>query len=189
MHTVECALQGGVTMVQLRAKSLSDRDHLDLALRLRERCSRYDVPLIINDRLDIALLSAADGIHVGVDDLPPREMRKHVARGFIIGYSPETDAQILSSHTEGVDYLGVGPVFGTSTKLDAGQALGLEEFQRRCQLSPVPVVAIGGISIENIGTILPVGAAGSAVVSAILQAGNPQTAARELRNQSGISVR
>lgn len=189
LDTVECALKGGVTMVQLRSKSLNDREQLNLAIRLRECCSRYGVPIIINDRLDIALASGSDGIHVGVDDLPPSEVRKLVGPEFIIGYSPETDVQIASSSTEGIDYLGVGPVFVTSTKADAGQALGLKEFSRRCRLSPVPVVGIGGITVGNIGSIAPAGAAGSAIVSAILNAPDPQSAARELWTQSAILVR
>lgn len=177
---VERALSGGVTCVQLRAKSLTDRKHLALARRLRASCAAAGVPFLVNDRLDIALLSGADGVHLGVDDLPWSDVREVSPAGFLIGFSPETDEQIRSLDMNAVDYLGVGPVFGTRTKGDAGPALGLDRFAARCALSPVPVVGIGGITIENASRVRDAGAAGVAVVSAVLAAPDPARAATDL---------
>lgn len=183
--SVQRAISGGVTCVQLRAKSLTDREHLALASRLRAVCTSAGVPFLVNDRLDIAQLSGADGIHLGIDDLPVREVRDHTPQGFVIGFSPATDAQIAASAAEGVDYLGVGPVFGTTTKANAGAALGLDEFARRCALTPLPVVGIGGITTGNAGGVLERGAAGVAVVSAVLGARDPAAAAAAIRRHSG----
>ncbi len=177
---VECAVSGGVTCVQLRAKSLTDREHLALARRLKGSCAAAGVPFLVNDRLDIALLSGADGIHLGVDDLPPGDVREASPVGFLIGFSPETDEQIRSLNASSVDYLGVGPVFGTRTKGDAGPALGLDRFAERCAISPVPVVGIGGITVGNASSVRDAGAAGVAVISAILASPGPAEAAADL---------
>lgn len=183
---VSDAIAGSVTCVQLRAKTLTDLEFFRLAERLSDICHAANVPLIINDRLDIALAAKADGIHVGVDDLPVPAIRSMTGPGFIVGYSPETDEQILASRKHGVDYLGVGPVFGSRTKLDAGEALGIFEFRRRCSISPVPVVGIGGITARNASAVLENGAQGVAVVSAILGQSDIAEASRSLRRQSGI---
>jgi thiamine-phosphate diphosphorylase len=168
VDAVSAAIAGGVTCVQLRAKTLTDREHLALAKRLNDACLSASVPFLVNDRLDIALASGADGVHLGVDDLPVGAARSLAGEGFLIGFSPETDEQIVQSVLDGVDYLGIGPVFGTSTKSDAGAALGIEEFRRRCHISPMPVVGIGGITATNSHQVIESGAAGVAVVSAIL---------------------
>lgn len=183
---VQAAIDGGVTCVQLRAKSLTDREHLALAAQLREICHVTAIPFLVNDRLDIALAARADGIHVGVDDLPVASIRALTCPEFIVGFSPDRDDQIHASAHEGVDYLGIGPVFGTRTKSDAGQALGIEEFRRRCRLSSVPVVGIGGVNASNATSVRDAGAAGVAVVSAVLGAADRAEAARKLRPQSGI---
>lgn len=180
VQAVQNALLGGVTMVQLRAKSLSDREHLDLAFELKDICLQQGVSFIVNDRLDIALACDASGIHLGVDDLPIAAVRRLTPANFIVGYSPETDEQITSALSAGVDYLGVGPVFGTTTKTDAGAALGIDEFSRRCAISPVPVVGIGGIGRGNASRVIEAGAAGVAVASAILGAPDARAAARDL---------
>ncbi len=180
VDTVERAISGGVTCVQLRAKSLTDREHIALARRLKRTCAAAGVPFLVNDRLDIAMISGADGVHLGVDDLPPGEVRKVTPAGFLIGFSPETVDQIRSLDTRAVDYLGVGPVFGTRTKGDAGPALGLDRFAERCAFSAVPVVGIGGINVDNAACVRDAGASGIAVVSAILTAPDPARAAAEL---------
>lgn len=185
VSAVAAAIRGGVTCVQLRAKSLTDREQLVLAIALKQVCNDGGIPLIVNDRLDIALAAGTNGVHLGVDDLPTSSARALAPEGFLIGYSPETDDQIRACAGQGVDYLGVGPVYGTRTKDDAGAALGLAEFRRRRVLSPVPVVGIGGISASNAADVISAGAAGVAVVSAILGAPDPESAARELRRQSG----
>ena len=180
VSVIEATLRGGVTMVQLRAKSLTDRELFEVATSLREVSSLANVPFIVNDRVDIALACGADGVHLGVDDLPIEAARALGGPSFIIGYSPETDEQIRTAGSRGADYLGLGPVYGTRSKLDAGAALGIPEFQRRMQLGGLPAVGIGGISHENAESIINAGAAGVAVISAILGSENPESAAHQL---------
>lgn len=181
---VEAALSGGVTMVQLRAKRLSDRKLFEHALGLRQLCRQHEATFVVNDRVDIALASEADGVHLGVDDLPTERARELGGSDFIIGYSPETDEQIRSAKSRGIDYLGIGPVFGTSTKSDAGEALGPLEFRRRTGLGGLPTVGIGGVTIDNAHEALKAGADGVAVISAILRADDPEVAARQLSRNS-----
>lgn len=181
---VESALRGGVTMVQLRAKHLSDLETLSLALQLAALCANVDVPLLVNDRLDIALAAKADGVHLGVDDLPLEAARNLGGSNFVIGYSPESSDQLRSAKARGADYLGIGPVFGTQTKSDAGVALGLQEFTNRIRLGGLPSVGIGGITAANVRSVIEAGADGVAVVSAILGAVDPESAARQLSRNS-----
>lgn len=183
-ETVESALRGGVTMVQLRAKHLTDRQLLEHAERLRKQCSVHDAVFIVNDRVDIALASGADGVHLGVDDLPIEQTRRLGGASFLIGFSPETDEQIAHARSRGVDYLGVGPVFGTNSKSDAGDALMMEEFVRRVELGGLPSVGIGGITPGNSRSVLNAGADGIAVISAILGARDPKDVARQLSRNS-----
>lgn len=172
-------IAGGVTCLQIRWKSATDRKIVDLARALLPITTGANVPLIINDRLDLALASGADGVHLGVDDLPLEDARRLAGSGFIIGYSPESDSDLLRSN-DLASYLGIGPLFATNTKADAGSALGPEEFARRRSLSPLPVVAIGGIAANNARHAFGAGADGIAVVSAILGAGDPVSATAEL---------
>lgn len=189
LSAVSGAIAGGVTIVQLRAKSLTDREHLALASTVQRLCGSKGIPFLVNDRLDIALASRADGIHLGVDDLPVRTVRELTEPQFIIGFSPDSDEQIRSASMGGCDYLGIGPVYGTATKGDAGAALGIPELSRRCGLGQVPVVGIGGIGVENAPEVIRAGADGVAVVSAILRQPDPERAARTIRNQVETTVR
>lgn len=180
LEVCEAALHGGVTMVQLRSRIGTDRELLERAVQLRELCRRYSVPFLVNDRLDIALGAGADGVHLGVDDLPLEYARNLAGDDFIIGYSPETDGQLTSAANRGANYLGIGPIFGTQTKLDAGEALGLDEFIRRMTLGGLPTVGIGGITVANAPTVFATGAQGVAVVSAVLSANDTEQAARQI---------
>lgn len=178
---VAAALDGGVTAVQLRAKSLADREHLMLAREIRRLCDRAGALFFVNDRLDIALAAGADGVHLGVDDLPLEDARRVARTGLLIGYSPETDEQSMTARDRGADYLGVGPVFGTVSKADAGIPIGRETIRRRIGLAGIPVIGIGGITSDNAASVLETGAAGVAVVGAIMRAPDPRTAAAWLR--------
>lgn len=180
LDDVADALAGGVTAVQLRAKTLSDREALWLARKLRELCTEASALFIVNDRIDIALASAADGVHLGVDDLPLEAARQIGGEEFIIGYSPETDDQTTEGSDRGADYLGVGPVYGTKSKNDAGAAIGLDVIRRRAHLVGIPLIGIGGISADNATAVIESDAVGVAVVSSILRSDDPRIAASRL---------
>jgi thiamine-phosphate diphosphorylase len=188
IEVVDRALAGGVTAVQLRAKALTDRECLTLARALRERCIDTDALFILNDRVDLALASGADGIHLGVDDLPLEDARRLLGPDSVIGYSPETDEQAAGALARGADYLGVGPVFGTASKSDAGAAIGFDVLSRRARLSGIPTIGIGGITPMNAAGVIDAGAVGVAVVGAILRAGDSQQAATSLINAVGAAL-
>lgn len=178
---VATAVRGGVTSVQLREKTLPLLDFIEAALRLKRQLSGAGVPLIINDRVDVALASGADGVHLGQGDVPPGEARRRLGPEAIIGLSVETMDQARAAEVEDIDYLGVSPVFLTPTKSEAGPAWGLEGLRRLRSATRLPLVAIGGISAVNAAAVLEAGADGIAVVSAIMSAPDPEAAARELR--------
>lgn len=180
LDDVADALAGGVTAVQLRAKTLSDREALWLARKMRELCTEASALFIVNDRIDLALASAADGVHLGVDDLPLEAARQIGGEEFIIGFSPETDLQTTESSDRGADYLGVGPVYGTVSKDDAGAAIGLDVIRSRAHLAGIPLIGIGGINAGNATAVIESDAIGVAVVSSILRADDPRLAASKL---------
>lgn len=183
---VRQALEGGCTAVQLRAKRLPDGAFLTLAREMREASEESGALFLVNDRLDIALATGADGVHLGVDDLPLTAARQLATRAqksdFVIGYSPETDVQVTTAAAAGADYLGIGPVFGTTSKPDAGDAIGLDHFRRRVAAAGIPVIGIGGIQPSNARSVIETGAVGIAVVGAILRAKDPCSAAAALRD-------
>jgi thiamine-phosphate pyrophosphorylase len=179
-ETVSAVIANGITALQLRWKSGTDREIVELARQLGPRLREAGVPFLINDRIDLALAAGADGVHLGVDDLPLPDARQLGGSEMIIGYSPETDDQILAA-ADYASYLGVGPLFETRTKLDAGEPLGTGEFARRRSLTSLPVVAIGGITPLNATEATAIGADGVAVASAILGVSDPGAATRDFR--------
>ncbi len=181
MQTALDAFDNGVTCVQLRWKTATDRQLVDLAGAVLSLSRARGIPMIINDRLDIALVVGADGVHLGVDDISVQDARRLGGPELLIGYSPETDGQIAGAEMAGASYLGIGPIFGTATKPDAGPELGATEFSRRRQLTDAPVVAIGGITNTNAARAMAAGANGIAVASAILGSADPAVATRQLR--------
>lgn len=180
VQSIELAIQGGVSLVQLREKSVSSREFLELAFRVKEITSRYKIPLIINDRLDIALAVEADGLHVGQDDLPMLKARALLGPDKIIGVSARTLAEALLAQEQGADYLGVGAIFKTSTKTDALE-VSLEQLESIKKAVSIPVVAIGGINLENVQQVMATGVDGVSVVSAILAQDNILMSAGQLR--------
>lgn len=166
---VELALQGGVTMVQLREKSSDEGAIIAQARELLELCHRYNVPLIINDNADIALKVGADGVHVGIEDAPVAEIRKKAGRDFIIGATAKTVEQAKAAEAAGADYLGVGAVFPSPTKQNAIR-ITTAQLKTICESVKIPAVAIGGISLQNMGELKGGGMKGFAVVSAIFGA-------------------
>ena len=178
---VEAAVRGGVTAVQLREKDCCTRDFVELGRALKKLLAPFQVPLIVNDRLDVALAIGADGLHIGQRDMDYGTARRLLGSDAAIGVSIETIEQASAAEALDADYLGVGPVFPTATKPDAAPALGLEGLAQVRAVSRHAIVAIGGIFSGNVRQAIQVGADGVAVVSAICAADDPCGAARELR--------
>jgi len=174
------AVRGGVRMVQVREKELSTRAFIDEARRIKEVLAPLRVPLIINDRVDVALAVGADGVHLGQNDMPPKEARKIMGEEAIIGLSVETWEDVLKAEAEEVNYLGVSPIFPTPTKTDTKGVWGIEGLRRIREFSRHPLVAIGGLKVDNMIPVLEAGADAIAVVSAICAAPDPFFAARSL---------
>lgn len=173
---------GGVTMVQLREKDAGTREFLDRAFVLRQAASDLGIPLIINDRVDIALACRADGVHLGQEDMHCSIARRIAGKEMIIGVSVSTAEEALEAEADGADYLGVGPLFATPTKADALPATGLGVLRTIRRTVRIPLVGIGGINSINAGDVIRAGADGVAVVSAIIASPNPGAAARALRS-------
>ena len=171
---VEEALKGGATMVQFREKGLDRGDYdqmLDEAMELRELTGRFHVPLIIDDNIELALACGADGLHVGQDDMEASEARRLLGPDRILGVTAKTVDQARAAQAAGADYLGSGAIFGTSTKADA-RPMTMETLNAICDSVDIPVVAIGGICLDNIGRLAGSHAAGAAIVSGIFGAPN-----------------
>lgn len=180
-NIVELAVRGGVTMVQLREKECSSREFYNLAIELKQCLKPHNIPLIINDRLDIALACDAEGLHIGQSDIPYPIARKILGENKIIGLSVESIQDTLEANNLDIDYIGISPVFNTQTKTDTAPALGLEGIRQIMAISKHPSVGIGGINRTNAADIISAGANGIAVVSAIMSAQNPQLAAQDLK--------
>jgi thiamine-phosphate pyrophosphorylase len=178
---VAAAVQGGVSCVQLREKNLDTREFLAQALALKALLAPYRVPLVINDRIDIALACAADGVHLGQSDLPVEQARKLLPPEVFIGWSVETMDDVLQSAALPVDYLGVSPIFSTLTKTDTKTPWGLQGLGRVRAATGLPLVAIGGMHAGNAREVLRAGADSLAVVSALCAADDPCAAATGLR--------
>ncbi|HOC35184.1 MAG TPA: thiamine phosphate synthase [Ruminococcus flavefaciens] len=178
-EAVEQAILGGVTCVQIREKGLDDDELVEAASKLADVCHKYNVPLIVNDNYLAALKSGADGVHVGIEDAPVKEIRRIAGRNFIIGATAKTVEQAKLAEADGADYLGVGAVFPSPTKKKAVR-ITPEKLREICDSVKIPAVAIGGISHENVHEIDGCGQAGIAVVSAIFAADNIKKAAEEL---------
>ena len=171
---VEQALQGGVTLVQYRSKFKDGGPMYEEALALKALCDSYNVPLIINDRVDVALAVGAAGVHVGQDDLPCSVVRNLVGADFIIGVSAHNPAEALRAIADGADYLGCGAVFGTATKPGVAK-LGLANLQAIRSVATIPMVGIGGVNASNYAEVLATGANGAAIISGILAAEDIKT--------------
>lgn len=161
------ALEGGVTLVQYRAKTASSAEMYAEALQLKALCDIFNVPLIINDRLDIAMAVGAAGVHLGQDDLPCAAARKLLGEDYLIGVSAHNPAEAKAALQSGADYLGCGAVFGTATKADV-QKLGTDGLAAICKAKGLPVVGIGGVTVDNYREVRAAGADGAAIVSGIL---------------------
>lgn len=179
----ELAIEGGADTVQFRQKHGTTRELVAIAQQMQTVCTRHNVPLIVNDRADIALAVGAMGAHFGQDDLPVSIGRRILPTEAIIGASARTEEKILEAITEGADYIGFGPIYSTSSKPDAEAAKGLERLRRMCDIAACPVIAIGGISAETAGEVIQAGAHGIAVISAVCAHSEPNIATQALLNK------
>lgn len=177
------AVSGGVTCVQLREKHCTTRRFIEEARALKSVLISNNIPLIINDRIDVAMAVEAQGVHLGQRDMDIADARKIVGRSMVIGISAESYEEAVQAEEEGADYIGISPVFATTTKVDTGNPLGLKGVRRIRQSVAIPLVGIGGINAENAAGVVGAGADGVAVVSAIVSAQCPETAARTLKQQ------
>ena len=180
---IEKALRGGVTGLQLREKNLSEDEFIKEAVKVKEQCLRYNVPLIINDNADVAIKSGADGVHVGIEDTPVDELRKKLPKGFIIGATAKTVEQAKAAEKAGADYIGVGAVFPSPTKANAIR-ITHKELHEICSAVSIPSVAIGGISYDNMDELKGGGRDGVALVSAIFSADDIYTATMQLKEKA-----
>lgn len=174
------AVTAGVNLVQLRAKNLNSSEFFHLAFEVSQLLSPLDITLIINDRADIALACEADGVHLGKDDLPLIEARRVLGENKIIGISANTLEDAMVAQAKGADYLGVGPIYPTSSKVDAGPALGIEWLASIRKSIDIPILAVGGINAPNAHECIAAGASGIAVISAILEAHDTAKAVYDL---------
>ena len=179
---VEAAVRGGVTCVQLREKKSGTGEFIELALSIHNFLKKKRIPLIINDRIDVALAVKAEGVHLGQSDMPLSFARSIVRDSMIIGISAESFQDAVEAEKGGADYIGVSPIFATPTKTDTAEPLGLSGLTRIRQAVKIPLVGIGGLNINNAGDVIRCGGDGVAVVSAIVSAYDPEKAARELKD-------
>lgn len=182
-ETVAAAVRGGVTLVQLRDPHAHGRALVKQARALRALLAPHGIPLLVNDRVDVALAAQADGVHVGQDDMSPQDARALLGPDRIIGLSVGSPQEFAASDLTGVDYLGTGPIKATGTKADAGAAIGAEGIAAMRALTALPIVAIGGVDGACVPDVIRAGANGIAVVSALCGADDPQAAARALRDK------
>lgn len=179
---VEEAIKGGITFLQLREKDLDEGSFLKEAEKMRDLCRKNQIPFIINDNVDIALKTGADGVHVGQEDMDAQDVRKILGEDKIIGVSARTVEQAVKAQQQGADYLGVGSVFTTGTKLDAGH-VSYGTLNEICRSVTIPVIAIGGITKENVKELSGSGICGVAVVSALFAQEDIRKAAADLKTE------
>ncbi len=185
LEVARAALEGGADVLQLRAKSAGGREMYEMAVAIGEMVRKSDrmVTFLVNDRLDVALAAGADGVHLGWDDIPPIKARRLLGDELIMGVSASSVEEAVAAREAGADYLGVGPVYPTSTKEDAGEPLGLEGLREIAQAVDIPVVAIGGVNLERVREVLEAGASGVAVISAVTEAEDMRRAVLRLRRE------
>lgn len=176
---LEKAILGGVTTIQLREKNLSNEEFISIAKEVKKVCQKYHIPLIINDNLEVALATNSDGIHIGQNDTPASIVRKQIGPDKILGVSVHNLKEAFQAKIDGADYVGVGAIFSTETKNDATNVT-LDSLKKICDNIDLPVVAIGGINLDNISKLKDINIAGIAVVSAIMNADDITAASGQL---------
>ena len=180
VQLAELAIQGGADTIQFRQKTGATKEMIDISRQMKSICAGAQVSFIVNDRLDVAMASGADGVHLGQDDFPIPLARKILGEDIFIGGSAATLEEARKCFEEGAAYVGFGPVFPTSSKDDAGPVSGIELLRQVVEAIPVPIIAIGGITPQNTRAVMQAGAKGIAVISAVCKAPDPEEATRKL---------
>ncbi len=183
LYRVEQALKGGVTLLQLREKNKNTREYIEIAEKVHCIAKNYNVPLIIDDRVDVALAVDAEGVHVGAEDMPVETARRLMGKDKIVGATAKTVPWAQEAFKQGADYLGVGAIFPTTTKVKT-VLTSTETLRDICNSVPIPANAIGGLNKDNIDILEGIPVAGICVVSAIMKAEDPKTAAEELKKRA-----
>lgn len=178
VELAQMAVAGGADTVQFRQKEGATRELIEIAVAMKKVCA--DVPLIVNDRVDVAIAAGADGVHLGQNDFPIAKARALLGDGYIIGGTAKTLEQAQQCITEGADYVGFGPIYATGSKADAGLVKGTDELRKMVAALDVPLIAIGGIALENVEAVMQAGAYGFAVISAVCGQPDPTEATRAL---------
>jgi len=177
-HIIEQAIIGGVSIIQLREKNTESKEFYEIAIKLKKLCDRYNVPLIINDRLDVAITVNGDGVHIGAEDIPGNVVRDIIGSDKILGISASTVNDAIAAEELGADYIGVGAVFPTKSKVT--NEISIEKLKEIVESVNIPVVAIGGINENNISSLKNTGIKGVAVISAIMDSDDPKEIAEQL---------
>lgn len=180
LKRVEDALNGGVTLLQLREKNKTTREYIHLAEKVHTLTKKYNIPLIIDDRIDVAMAVRAEGVHLGQSDMPVGIARELLGDDYIIGATAKTVEQATEAYNQGADYLGVGAIYPTTTKVKT-VITSVETLKKICKAVPIPTNAIGGLNKDNIGALKNTGISGICVVSAIMKADSPKQAVSELK--------
>ena len=182
LKIIEESLEGGVNLIQIREKTANSKDFYEIALKVKSLTSKYNVPLIINDRIDVALAINADGVHIGQKDLPCEKVRSIIGPDKLLGVSASTVKEALKAQEDGADYIGSGSLYKTPSKEDA-PVISKEDLKEICESVNIPVVYIGGVSLENIKNLKNTGIKGIAVVSAIMDSENPKLITINLKKE------
>lgn len=183
VEVVRAAVEAGAPAIQLRWKNGTARQMVELAMELRQVTRLAGATLLVNDRLDVALAADADGVHLGDDDIPLSVARQVAPPGFIVGRSVDTADEARAAEAGGADYVGAGPVYATTSKLNTGPVLGLEGIRTICRATQLPVVGVGGVAVGGAGAVIRAGAAGVAVIGAVMHAADAGAATRELMDE------
>lgn len=188
LSTIEKACQGGVTFLQLREKTKSSREYLNLAVKVKNITDKYNIPLIIDDRIDVAMACDAAGVHLGAEDIPVKTARKIMGNDKIIGATAKTVENATKAFEDGADYIGTGAIFPTTTKV-VTVLTEVSTLNKICRAVPIPVIAIGGLNLSNMDILKDSPIDGMAVVSAIMKASDPKETARELKEKIDCIIR
>jgi thiamine-phosphate pyrophosphorylase len=180
---VRLALEGGIRAVQLRGKHLSGRALFDLALKMRRLTDEFSAKLFINDRLDVALASNADGVHLGATGFSPSDVKGHLKKGMLVGVSTHTQGEVLKARQDGADFITFGPVYYTESKAKYGEPVGVERLREAVMAANMPVFAIGGMGPERAAEVMRAGAKGVAIISSVLSADDVKRAAMALKEK------